>query len=498
MTNEFSIRVGDPSVLAFHLSSGGEGTPPPDWADGLAWGRLELWADGRCLTLNRAQGDVRTWVEWSLFGLAEWLVGNGERLLNEEPFPIAARRNIADAAEWLDATLDCPHWTDEEEQTWFEVRSAWSERHVFSTATLDMALPDVVWRRLGDLVEISWSNGATASVRADVTFLDQRGVALVDANLAARTLSEFVRRWLGDLSPPAALQAAVSSRRHRLNLPDPWLASDEAWQWLIPAQTAELIRSERPTLHHKLVEHTKVTRLGLYVPHHHATMVLRHVGPVALPELDAILAMMTAPSSPLADELLRLRHPSVARSSSPWRQANDAAEDVRIQLGWGNSRAPSLLTWLQHQGCAVHALATDAPPDLKALTLRQGQTHARAFLRASNPTTARHETALATILGHLLLDVDQSAVDGAYEHWPTAARARAFGIALLLPEAGIRSLLAAHRTITAATVRTIAATFGAGTVATTHRLCNLGYLSPEARDALQHEIASPVDATLQP
>jgi Zn-dependent peptidase ImmA (M78 family) len=95
----------------------------------------------------------------------------------------------------------------------------------------------------------------------------------------------------------------------------------------------------------------------------------------------------------------------------------------------------------------------------------------------------RREIAQAAALGHILCDMTPVAVDGTWEHWPTAARARAFAAMLLLPDNGVRDVLAGRTSIDASDVRRVMDRFKTGPYATTYHLKNHGFIADEERRA---------------
>lgn len=93
-------------------------------------------------------------------------------------------------------------------------------------------------------------------------------------------------------------------------------------------------------------------------------------------------------------------------------------------------------------------------------------------------------------MGHVLMDLPGVSVDGIGEHWPTAARARAFGVMLLLPEEGIRETLSQRvRSIDSEAVVKLMDTYRTGPYATTYHLLNLGLIDDERRYQILGELA---------
>src|SRR5262249_44005215 len=129
-------------------------------------------------------------VRWSLIGVLGWLIDVGVRLINEEPFPDAASLdNVRDACDWFNAT-ETPllTLTEAEEDDWFLRRSDWRHHHALRRAVPDAALPNVMLRRLGDFVEVSWDNETWSTSRRGLSFVEQRGTELVSAARAASDL----------------------------------------------------------------------------------------------------------------------------------------------------------------------------------------------------------------------------------------------------------------------------------------------------------------------
>jgi hypothetical protein len=103
----------------------------------------------------------------------------------------------------------------------------------------------------------------------------------------------------------------------------------------------------------------------------------------------------------------------------------------------------------------------------------------------------RREIGFASALGHLLMDVNPVSVDGDWEDWPTAARARAFAIMVLMPDQGLRETLPADTPIEPDDVRAVMKRFDTGPFATTFHLRNRGFINEERRAQLLAELVKP-------
>lgn len=484
MSEWYQRQFGDRGTFAVVVSLGADPHPSGILARDAAWGSLEMWARGHCLTESVAEGGgVNQGVRWTLLPVLEWLLDVGIRLVNEDPYPrFSKSRDVSDGTPWYDATLSPPVLTEEAERRWFLRRSEWRHHHALRRAAEDVALPNVVFRRMGHDVEISWDNDAWAPPRRDVRFVERRGRELVGAStfesvvrgVLVEVLSTLVERS-GDVHLGGLAERARTSR-----------AASEDWRWLIHRPTAELIRREMPELRARLDAAAEKDAVGLYVPHSAVTFVLRHVRLERPTDVEAVLhAAELLPHRPLATALHDLVRPLPASNRYPWDEGNEYAEMVREALGWGTDPLPDLAPWLAAQGIRVPAGDLGLPEAIAVLTGRAEDMRAMVHV---NPraSTSRKETGLATALGHVLLDDGPVSIDGEWEHSPTAARARAFGVALMLPEEGVRGLLSETATVGREEVRAIMKRYRTGPLATTFRLKNLGLITPEE----QAELAS--------
>jgi len=199
--------------------------------EALSWGAFQLWVDGQNLCAHVDQGEVLQSAHWYLLPLLEWLVDNWNAMLHEEKLP---NRNSAETAvSALAATRYSPALAGEAETVaWEAERYEWRERHALRTARSGGLQPNVVIRRLRDLIEISWDDEPAAGTPSDFRFSATRGVALITPELVAQPLYEIVREAadhlirVGGESRVAKLQAKIAGltlpdqHDHRLN----WLA----------------------------------------------------------------------------------------------------------------------------------------------------------------------------------------------------------------------------------------------------------------------------------
>lgn len=485
MNEWFQRQFGDRAEVAIVVSLGVDPHPIGERARDLSWGSLELWANGTCLTENVLDGSVAAGVRWSLLPVLEWLLDVGIRLVNEDPYPRFSKgRDVGDGTAWYDATLQPPVLSEEAERRWFLRRSEWRHHHALRRSTEDAALPNVVFRRLGDDVEISWDNESWAAARSNLRFVERRGRALTPARRFGRVIRETVVEVLSALVSRTEEPAYVALSARAASF-----AADRcSWRWLVHRPTAELIRSEMPALCRSLDEATASGLEGVFVPHTSETRILRHLRLDTKQDVEAVLHAATRlPTEPVAGSLKSLIRPLPASNSRPWDEGNEFADGVREALGWGTEPLPELAGWMSAHGIAVPEGDLGLPASVDVFAERTED--ARAMVHV-NPrgSTLRKETGLATALGHVLLDEGVVSIDGDWEHWPTSARARAFAVALTLPEDGVREMLNETASIGVAEVRQVMLRFRSGVFATTFRLKNLGLITRDEATELQQKL----------
>lgn len=482
MSDWYARQFGDTSSFALTFSFGRpshKGSPTED----ATWGGIGIWSRERCLTRSlSADGGVANEVRWSLAGILEWLCNSAHSLANEEPFPAPSRDDaVRDACDWINSTERPPLTLSEaEEDAWFLQRSEWRGRHSVRRAVEGVALPNVAFRRLGDFIEVSWDNDSWAAPRGDLRFLEQRGTDLVAARSFASVLTAALSDVLRALSERYPEDDRIAELKRRAA---DCLGRTPDWRWLLHRQTADTITASCPDIEQRLRGHAENQASGLYLPHSPETLLLRSarlVSPEAIRELLGLSTLV--PTGAMSLELQQLARPSQPRGSRPWLEGYSAALSVRETLNWGLGPAPNLQQWLEANHVA--ALTRSFFSSIDLVTIKSNHS-AGVVVNTASHSHLRREIAFGTALGHLLLDPDPTAVDGAWEHWPSAARARAFAAMLHLPEDGVRDVLGAREAEDVAAVRRVMTHFHTGPYATAYHLRNLRLIrSDELRDEI--------------
>lgn len=194
MTIKWERFAGSTDTFAVRLAF----IPDPDAGigadaeDAASWGNFQLWVDGQNLCAHVDQGEVLQSAHWYLLPLLEWLAENWNAFLHEEKLP--NRNSGTTAVVALDVTRTVPALAGETETVaWEEEWYDWWSRHALRAARSGGLLPNVVFRRLRDLIEVSWNDEPVAGTQTDVHYSAASGVSLIEPELVAKTFHEIIR-----------------------------------------------------------------------------------------------------------------------------------------------------------------------------------------------------------------------------------------------------------------------------------------------------------------
>lgn len=479
-TDWYGRQFGDSNHFSISITLGHDPHPTGDSAVDAAWGSFSIWVRGRCLTRSvSSDGGVSAEVRWSLLGLLHWLIDAGVRLVNEEPFPDATSLdNVRDGCDWFDATeRPLLTLTDAEEDEWFLRRSDWRQHHAIRRAAVDAAFPNIMIRRLGDFAEVSWDNESWGTSRPGLSFVEQRGTELV----AAARVADELRAALIDVTRTLAERYAdVTALKDLAAAASATTVTEDDWRWLLYPQTAQVIADELLPLRDRLTNHVKAQRRGFYVPHTPETLVLRQARLISSDDVHKLLsAAEVIPDQPMTCAIRNLIRLTPASTTKPWVEGYERARDVREALDWGDDPTPDLRAWLSSNNVGL----TSCPllSSLNLVAIRTEDYRGSTIVNPQALSYVSREIAQATALGHILFDINLVAVDGTWEHWPSAARARAFATMLLLPDDGVRGVLKGRKSVDASDVQRVMDRYNTGPYATTYHLKNRGFIANDER-----------------
>ena len=180
----------------------------------VSWGGFQLWTKGQNLCAHQEEGERVDYVHWYLLPLLEWFASQWHPLMHEERMPVT--NSEATAWESLRETRFPPTIELEQDRAnaWESAWQGWWRRHAIRAARQGGLFPDVVMRRSGNEIEISWGDCRIQGMPSHFAFeIAEPGCARFRPTEVTEALYEVVSgagRYLESRAP-------VSERIKRLN-----------------------------------------------------------------------------------------------------------------------------------------------------------------------------------------------------------------------------------------------------------------------------------------
>ena len=518
MSTRWEHLAGDTGEFALKLAFArdpDEGTAAgPDI--GVSWGSFQIWVEGRNLCAHQELGERSESVHWHLLPLMEWFARHWNPLLHEERLPA---RNAGDTA-WksLRTTRFPPGAIEDDEQAasrWETQWQSWWERHALRAASTGGLFPDVMVRRVRDLVEISWGPSRVAGMPGHFDFAEsERGFRRLPPAVVAEPLHEVLRgasRYLLSLNPDsprlktlntqiARLRVAERQRERRLM----WLAglgADEhavhtGWQ-RVKRYLSEFAEAPRQAMLAAAESPLAVTGSC------HAALMFGSLAPTVrkkdVVELaNAMVDLYEPETAPRVIDAIRRCVPSAQSADPAWYQAYELAEDLheelRPELG-ESADDVDIEEILERLGVTI------VDRDLSDLSIRgvaiAGAQHRPGVLvnpsHSANQHSFGRRFTLAHELCHLLFDGDVGAplavASGPWAPRDVERRANAFAAMCLMPHRLVRRAVSKlPGPVTSRNdVFTVANRLRTGFPATLWHLSNLGYVDPVTRERIEQD-----------
>lgn len=456
-----------------------------------SWGSLRLYVRGRELTCAVGpQGEEEGGVWWYLLPIFEWLTTHWDALLNEPRFPLSVPGNTA-AAQISRAA--CPPPGVDDADRWRQ--SAWGfyERHALVSARDGGIFPNVVFRRSGESVEISWLDNDRPG-GGPLQFTHEAGAELVPVHTFASVwrdtlLSSVValrKRFEGPRL--AALADAIAGLEH----PDVQRKRTRS-AWLLglrerPEATLDLWDS----LHAKGVTIELPDNSPLFCRASLPAVLFASLRPDLSVDDVASVSTLFSKMRPMSAKLAHLARHEPCPTFDAFKSGYALALQVRELLDLGDEPldVPELMKQLD---LGVEPLAI-AASGVRGLSLVHGDSTVIAY-NAKSKRAQRSWSRAAVVaheLCHVLFDrnlgTDLAIGSGPWAPRHVEQRANAFAAMFLMPEGGIAHVLEGCSSEPRERVAAVAKRFGASYRAATEHLYSLGLLDEDARDDLLDEL----------
>ncbi|MBU5316075.1 hypothetical protein KQI30_07305 [Clostridium bornimense] len=157
-------------------------------------GSLEVWVDNKSVCNFLKDGEIYKY-KWDLVYVIEWLCKNKDNIINEIGFPLQVKAETS--IEFYNKSGEFDSDDADEFDEWFEKRQEWYFRHSWYSNRGGSYLPDILFRRVNDKIEVEWDN----SVLYDgINFINPKGIYYVDISLFQQVINGFVEDFFIQIS----------------------------------------------------------------------------------------------------------------------------------------------------------------------------------------------------------------------------------------------------------------------------------------------------------
>jgi len=470
-------------------------------------GRLTWWVEGRNLTASVGSGsDYVDFVEWDIVSTLAWFANNWDAIFHEETLPPTSGGQSA--AEAITQSSEKSSFDDLlSERTIKEQnqRFRWWTRHSIQSARDGGFIPNIVFRRLIDDLEISWDNTYLIA-GSERRFVEAKGSYIVSLNDAHAMLNQFLCETSleGINACPngvsvAELQRLVSDldilehRKEKMR----WLSGFnlDRVSLISEADSAALEREVK-----SLIEEVEEPFCGVYA-HSAATMLFRSLSPkireADLHEIRRLLQASQKTDAAGGDLVLVSRKVSQDSTRTPWAQALELASEFREILDIAPTKPFDSEAILKRLGIRL-AEAALSDGNLRALCFRgPGYQPCIAINKNTSfqPFPHAREMDIAHELCHLAYDQGVGkplgVISGPWAPRYLEQRANAFAAYLRLPVEGIRITIGNKGTsVSMKDVQKLMSRYKVGVTVATWNLRNLGWIDDIERDSILESFES--------
>ena len=157
-------------------------------------GTLQCWVNG-VDTLAYKYNEKELQFKGILYYIVDWLFRKMEFYLGYDMFPLPVEGNTA--VELIEhSAVDVED--DLEQDLWYIARDRWKSNHSWFSVVSDAPLSGMYFRRVGDRIEISWSNDFWKN--RGIEFLSSNGSYCMDKEKFKAVLFEFLQAVASDFS----------------------------------------------------------------------------------------------------------------------------------------------------------------------------------------------------------------------------------------------------------------------------------------------------------
>lgn len=473
-----------------------------------ATARVSIWVKGKNLAATTSEaGPLLDAFDWGISPILEWFARNWIPILYEESLPGPSRG--LDAAS---AIIRLRELAAEDSDIDAGIRRSsaihsWWLRHSIQSARDGGVIPNILFRRLGDDLEVSWDE-SQAVPGTERQFVERRGFALFPIVDAVGTVGAFLRDTAFRVLTLAADRADIPTEFREIvdktseipSLSDaiPWMAGVRARLELTDqAPGVEVGRAEEDLIASAPPSHEG----GVYLQTA-PTLLFSSISPrITSADVEGIRGVLSeAEEEPeFGSELHRHAHRVEPEPwTPPWRQGESLAAAVRAELEIGVRETFDSAQVFDSLGIRRTTVGL-SDPEIRAITVTlPGHSPIVAINSGSRFFTAAHavEMDYAHELCHVLFDQPYGkplgVASGPWAPRYVEQRANSFAANLRLPRDALREL--PHGVDAIAKFQRefnrLMERFGVGRTVATWQLYHAGLISPDERIRLLGEVGS--------
>ena len=157
-------------------------------------GNLEIWIDNISICNFRRESEIYGY-NWDLFYIVEWLYKNKDNIINEIQFPLPIRADTS--IEFYNKSGEFDSDNDDEFDEWFEKRQEWYFRHSWYANRGGSYLPDILFRRVDNKIELEWDN---SDLYEGINFINCKGTYYLDILFFQEVIDSFIEDYFKQIS----------------------------------------------------------------------------------------------------------------------------------------------------------------------------------------------------------------------------------------------------------------------------------------------------------
>ena len=152
-------------------------------------GYFEIWVDNKPLCCFCKEGKKQQY-KWQLSHIVDWLIKNEQYILDEIEFPLNVDANSS--IDFFNKSSEFDSDDVEEFHRWFEKRQDWYFRHSWYSNRAGSFLADIMFRRVGENIEIEWDN---TCLYKGIEFINPKGIYYVNNMVFQQVINDFIKDY---------------------------------------------------------------------------------------------------------------------------------------------------------------------------------------------------------------------------------------------------------------------------------------------------------------